>query len=204
MQSFRTYLTEKTNSPGLTVFDIDDTLFKTKAQVKVIDKDGKVVKVLQSKEYNTHKLKPGEKFDYGEFKDAKNFAKTSVPMKKMIDKAKQIIQRASAKGSKVIIITARADFDNKKVFLDTFRKAGIDIDKVYVERAGNLNLGSSAKNKKFIFHKYLSGDKYARVRFFDDDVSNLRMFNALKKKYPNVDFNAYRVSDDGSVKKYKK
>jgi hypothetical protein len=72
---------------------------------------------------------------------------------------------------------------------------------VYVERAGNLGLGSSAKNKRFIFHKYLRSGKYERVRFFDDAMSNLIMFKALQKKYPDVDFYAYHVSHDGSIKK---
>ena len=42
MQSFKQYISEGTK--GLTIFDIDDTMFKTKAKVEV-KKDGKVVKV---------------------------------------------------------------------------------------------------------------------------------------------------------------
>ena len=35
MENFRTYITEAKNK-GLTIFDIDDTMFKTKARVKVM------------------------------------------------------------------------------------------------------------------------------------------------------------------------
>lgn len=200
MKSFSTFLSEQTEGIGLTVFDIDDTLFHTTAKVKII-KNNKVVHELDNQQYNTYKLKPGESYDYGQFRDAAHFKATSVPIHKMVAKAKAIISAANKKGSKVIIVTARADFNDKNVFLSTFRDHGIDIDKVHVERAGNLNLGSSAKNKRFIFHKYLRGNKFSRVRFFDDAKSNITMFKALAKAYPHIDFEAYHVQHDGSIKK---
>jgi phosphoserine phosphatase len=200
MLSFRSFISEQTRGKGLTIFDIDETLFQTKALVKVM-KDGKVVRSLDNQEYNTYKLKDGESYDYGEFRSAEVFQNTSIPIMKMIQKAKAIIKNATASGSRVIIVTARADFDDKKKFLDTFRRYGVDIDKVYVERAGNLNLGSSAKNKRFIFHKYLRKGAYERVRFFDDAMSNITMFKALAKQYPDVSFEAYHVKHDGSIRK---
>lgn len=200
MLSFKSFVTEETRGVGLTIFDIDETLFKTNALVRII-KDDKVVRSLDNQEYNSYKLKPGESYDYGEFKNAQIFNDTSIPIWAMIKKARAIINNAVNAGSKVIIVTARADFDDKKKFLDTFRRYGIDIDKVYVERAGNLNLGSSAKNKRFIFHKYLRGGKYERVRFFDDAMSNITMFKALQKQYPSTSFEAYHVQHDGSVRK---
>lgn len=200
MIRFKDYMAEQTRGKGLTIFDIDETLFQTSALVKVM-KDGKVVRSLDNQEFNTYKLKDGETYDFGEFSSAETFQNTSVPIMSMIKKAKAIIRNAVNAGSKVIIVTARADFDDKKKFLDTFRRYGIDIDNVYVERAGNLNLGSSAKNKRFIFHKYLRGGKYKRVRFFDDAMSNITMFKALAKQYPDTSFEAYHVKHDGSVRK---
>jgi len=200
MISFKQHLHENTRGKGLTVFDIDETLFQTAALIHV-KKDGKTIRKLTNQEYNEYKLQPGEEFDYGEFRNAKVFDETSIPIWSMIKKARAIIQNAVKAGSKVIIVTARADFDDKKTFLNTFRRFGIDIDNVYVERAGNLGLGSSAKNKRFIFHKYLRSGKYERVRFFDDAMSNLIMFKALQKKYPDVTFEAYHVKHDGSIKK---
>ena len=200
MLSFRSFITEQTRGKGLTIFDIDETLFRTSAMVKVM-KDKKVVQSLDNQEFNNYKLKPGELYDFGEFKSAEVFQNTSVPIMKMIEKAKAIIKNATAAGSRVIIVTARSDFDDKKKFLDTFRRYGIDIDNVYVERAGNLGLGSSAKNKRFIFHKYLRKGAYERVRFFDDAMSNITMFKALAKQYPGISFEAYHVKHDGSIRK---
>ena len=76
-------------------------------------------------------------------------------------------------------------------------------DKIYIERAGNLELGSSAKNKRYIFHKYLRSGLYKRIRLFDDSKENLNTFMSLSKKYPDVDFEAYLVKDNGNVSGFK-
>ena len=143
--------------------------------------------------------KAGEEFDFGEFKNAKVFNKTSTPIARMIDKVKVILRNATRKGSRVIIVTARPNFDNKKLFLDTFRNQGIDIDKIYVERAGNLGSGPAADNKKVIFRKYLDQKIYKRIRLFDDARSNLKAFLSLQKDYPDVSFEAFLAKPNGSV-----
>ena len=197
MENFKTFLLEA-EGKGLTIFDIDETMFITKAKVKVV-KDGKVVKKLNNQEFNTYKKKPGEEYDFGEFKNAEVFNRTSTPIARMINKVKVILKNATKKGSKVIIVTARPNFDNKKLFLDTFRKQGIDIDKIYVERAGNLGAGLAAKNKEIIFRKYLDQKIYKRIRLFDDAMSNLKVFLSLQKDYPDVSFEALLAKPNGSV-----
>jgi hypothetical protein len=183
---------------GLTVFDIDETLFHTKAKVRV-KKGRKVVKVLNNIEYNTYKLKPGENYDFGEFKNSKIFNTTSTPMAKMINKLKAILRNASKRGSKVIFVTARADMDDKKLFIDTFKAQGIDMSKVYVERAGNLGT-DTGKMKAKVFRKYLDTGDFKRIRLFDDSMENLYALLDLKGEYPDIDFEAYRVNKNGSVK----
>ena len=42
MITFKQHITEQTRGKGLTIFDIDETLFRTKALVRII-KDGKVI-----------------------------------------------------------------------------------------------------------------------------------------------------------------
>ena len=197
MENFKTFLEEQAGK-GLTMFDVDETMFITKAKVKVI-KNGKIIKRLNNQEFNTYKKKDGEEFDFGEFKNAEVFNRTSTPIARMINKVKAILKNATRKGSKVIIVTARPNFDNKKLFLDTFRKQGIDIDKIYVERAGNLGSGPAAGNKKIMFKKYLDQKIYKRIRLFDDAMSNLKTFLSLQKDYPDVSFEAYHAKPNGSV-----
>ena len=199
MVRFKQYITEARNK-GLTIFDIDDTMFKTKARVGVV-KNGKVTKYLLPKSFNTYKLGKGESFDFGEFKSAEIFKKTAVPIGKMILKFKLILKNAVKKGSKVIIVTARADMDDKKLFLDTFKAHGIDIDKSHIYRAGNLGLKGSAEAKAQIFKQFLDKGEYSRIRLFDDDKSNLKALLSLKSDYNDVEFEAWLANDKGQIRK---
>ena len=184
---------------GLTIFDIDDTLFHTTAQIKVM-KDGREVRSLTNQEFNVYKLQPGESFDFGEFKNAEKFNKESVPIGPMIAKLKAILKNAG--DSTVIMLTARSDFDNKELFLDTFKRYGIDMSKIHVHRSGSLGL-PSAEGKAVWIRKYLDTGKYGRVRLYDDAMSNLKMLIGLRQEYPNVQFFPYFVTPEGSIRTVK-
>ena len=201
----------------LTIFDIDETLFKTTARVRVFDKKtGEIVKLLDNQEYNTYKLKRNEEYKFGgpddsykEFRSAKHFRETSKPINRMVERLKDDL--ASAKSSQgahqVIIVTARGDFDEKEIFLDTFRHQGIDIDSMRVERAGKIP-GPSASAKKMIFQHYLEKAQresrpFSRVALFDDARTNLDALLSLKKQFPKTKFDAYLAHHDGSVTKYR-
>ena len=201
MKSFRSFLAEEFKDGGLTIFDIDDTLFKTTARVTV-KKGNKVVKRLEPHSYNTYELQPGEEFDFTEFRDAEKFFNESKPIKGMMAKAKAILRNASTKEhSRVIIVTARDDFDDREKFLDTFRKYGFDIDKVRVERAGKMkDIRSTAIAKMLIIRNYLNTKQFLRARLFDDSLENLKMFLHLQKEFETIKFEAYFVNEDGSVR----
>ena len=202
MKKFNEFLAEKAGK-GLTIFDIDDTMFVSKAKVRVQNTNTGKIKELTPQEYNNYKLGNNEVWDYGEFKSAKLFYQTATPIARMIEKAKAIIKNATARGSKVIIVTARSDMDNKDLFIKTFEAHGIPMKNVYVERAGNVGGKNSAANKTVVFKKYLDTNKYARVRLFDDHMDNLKALLDLKKEYPNVEFFAYLADLKGSVKRIK-
>jgi len=202
MKKFNDFLAEKAGK-GLTIFDIDDTMFVSKARVRVKNTNTDKVKELTPQEYNNYKLGNNEVWDYGEFKSAKLFYQTATPIARMIEKAKAIIKNATARGSKVIIVTARSDMDNKDLFIKTFEAHGIPMKNVYVERAGNVGGKNSAANKTVVFKKYLDTNKYARVRLFDDHMDNLKALLDLKREYPNVEFFAYLADLKGSVKRIK-
>jgi hypothetical protein len=183
----------------LTIFDIDETLFRTTAKIKVI-KDGEVIKSLSNQEYNTYSLQPGEEYDFGEFRSAEKFAKESEPIDPMLDRLKSILKNTSGT---VIMLTARADFDDKKTFLDTFRKHGIDIDRIHVHRAGNLQGDEHPAQKKvYWIEKYLDTGIYGKAIMYDDSKTNLDYFRNVQTKYPGIQFKAYHVGHDGSATKY--
>jgi hypothetical protein len=199
MKKFNEFLAERAGK-GLTIFDIDDTMFISKARVLVKNKNTGQSKALTPMEFNSYKLRNNEEYDYGEFRSAKIFYQTATPIARMVQKAKAIISNATKKGSKVIIVTARADMDDKNLFIKTFEAHGIPMKNVYVERAGNMS-GSSAENKQIIFRKYLKTGEYARIRLFDDHKENLQALLDLKKEFPSIEMFAYLADLKGSVKR---
>ena len=186
-------------SYGLTVFDIDDTIFKTANKVYVI-KNNKIIKALSSVEYAVYKLDPGEKFNFIEFRDASLFNQQAKPILVVLKKIKTITQRIKKKKySKIILLTARKNMDNKKLFLNTFKNFGIDIDNIYIERAGNIDLPTH-RAKKLIVSKYLNRGLFNIVRLFDDQSKNLDAFLELKEIYPKIGFEAYLVLNNNIIK----
>lgn len=206
MQKFNEFISEaKRTGSGLHVFDIDDTLFHTSAKVRVMHGD-KHVHTLSSSDYNTYKLQPGHHYDYSEFRSSNKFSNESEPMHRMLAKMRAIHRNVKkSPGSKVIINTARADFDNKDQFLNAFRKHGVDIDNIHVHRAGNLKIpGTIGERKAAIIHSHLMTGGYKRASLYDDSVENLQHFLMLKRKHPDVQFKAYHVKPNGSVSRHHK
>ena len=189
---------------GLTIFDIDDTMFHTTAKIRVM-RGNTVVRDLTNQQFNTYKLRTGESFDFTEFSDSEKFLKESVPITKMMNKARAMLRNIENHPlSKMVIITARNNFNDKKKFLQTFRNHGFKIDKVRVERAGRIE-GEfiPAFKKAIIIRNYLNTKQFSRVRLFDDSMSNLKEFLKLKKQFPMVNFEAFLANKDGSVKTIK-
>ena len=182
----------------LVIFDIDDTLVKTDTKVDVV-KGGKVVKQLNSHDFTHYKLQPGEEFDFGRFRDAKEFFTKAKPILPMIGKLKHDI----ATGNKVIMVTARSDFNDRDLFLDTFERFGIDMSKVHVYRAGNIKdrLPTEVK-KKVIIRKVLDNNDYNKAIMYDDALPNLDLFLSLKDEHPGVKFYAWYVNPKGEAEEY--
>jgi hypothetical protein len=212
MIKFYQYLAEedavkKSSGGTLHMFDVDDTLFHTTAKIHVKDtKSGKTVKTLDNKEFNTHTIKPGQHYDFHEFRNAEKFHKESEPIHPMINKIKAIqknVENKPESNSKVILNTARADFDDKHKFLDKFRKHGINMDKIHVERAGNIPGDEHPAEKKAqVVRNHLARKDYKHVSLYDDSTSNLKRLLKMKHEYPHVKFHAYHVQPDGKAKKY--
>lgn len=182
----------------LTIFDIDDTLFHTTAKINVV-KDGEVVRSLTNQEFNNYELQDGEEYDFGEFRNAEKFRQESEPIGPMLDELKTILDNTKGR---VIMLTARADFDDKETFLQTFADHGIDMSRIHVHRAGNLPGREVPAEKKAVWvRRYLDTGKFDQVSLYDDSVSNLRVFKELANEYPDIEFHAYLISGNGDVDK---
>jgi FMN phosphatase YigB (HAD superfamily) len=184
----------------LVIFDIDDTLVHTQTKVHVV-RDGEVTKELNSHEFTLYKLQPGEKFDFENFRNAQEFFNNSKPIIPMMNQLKNDI----ATGNKVVMVTARADFDDRELFLDTFRKYGVDMSRVHVYRAGNMTgKMQTEEKKKIIIRKLLDKGNYTKAIMYDDAVPNLESFVELKDEYANTKFYAWHVSLEGEASEYQR
>jgi predicted chitinase len=182
----------------LVIFDIDDTLVNTTTKVGV-RRDGKLVKQLNSHDFTHYELQPGEEFDFGGFRDAREFFTQARPIPGMMKQLKRDIES----GNKVIMLTARSDFNDRDVFLDTFRQYGIDMDRIHVYRAGNLVTKAATEEKKKIILKHLLGKHaYEKVIMYDDSVPNLNAFLSLKQDFPYTEFYAWHVDPSGQADEY--
>jgi pyrimidine deaminase RibD-like protein len=182
----------------LVIFDIDDTLVHTQTKVHVVS-NGQVTKSLNSHDFTHYKLQPGEEFNFGDFASAQEFFSNAKPIIPMLNQLKHDI----ATGNKVVMVTARADFDDKELFLDTFRKYGIDMNKVHVYRAGNMSGKiQTEEKKKIIIRNLLDKDNYSKAIMYDDAIPNLESFVSLKEEYPDTKFYAWHVSLKGKASEY--
>jgi hypothetical protein len=127
-------------------------------------------------------------------------------MRSAISKLKAIhnnIKNKPSSKSRIIMNTARADFDDKDKFLDTFRSHDIDIDNIHVHRAGNIPGDEQPAQKKLVYiRKHLDSGNYREAHMYDDSKTNLRAFRSLQNEYPNVKFHAWHAQPDGSMRKF--
>ena len=188
--------TSKTSS--LFCFDMDDTLFTTKGTKVHVMKFGKLVRYLTPAEFNVYKLKRNETFDFIEFRTAKIFAETAKPFGNVFRTAKKIVARFKSPNTKIVVITARPDLDDKELFIKTFAKYGFDIKKIHVYRSGNIP-GPSGPAKRQIINGIMKTNHYDVVHMFDDGIANLDAFLSLRAEYPKTKFEAFAITHDGKI-----
>jgi hypothetical protein len=178
---------------SLTIWDIDDTLMHTTARVFVVEPSGSR-RQLSASQFNSYDLRPGEKYDFSEFTDSQLFYDTSKPIEQIWRTAKNTLANIGKRpGSRMIIVTARAEFDNTSLFLKTFEKHGMDMSKVKVYTV------AGASNKKPLIHRLLGKGQFTECRLFDDHPGNLQDFLSLHSDFPDIQLKAFPVSHNGTV-----
>jgi hypothetical protein len=153
----------------LHVYDFDDTLVKTKADVIVKRPDGSSY-TLDSHAFATHKLAPGESYNFA------NFDKIIKGSEPLIQNIKQIQKSLANPNIKTTILTARrVAFPIMKHLRD---KYGID---TYV-----IAVGSSDPEVKADWIENQVKKGYTDIKFMDDSVKNL---NAVGRRLANSNVN---------------
>lgn len=164
-----------TKSNRIILFDVDDTLIHTTAQIHIV-KNGKLVKKVSNAEYNEYKLGPGEEFDYTEFDDP------NILDNEVFTNYWKTLKREYRKGTHIGILTARGDCD---MIYNFFKKKGIEIKRELVFAIGDPKMGltGTIAEKKAIIISKLAWLGYRTFIFFDDNEANLKSAKQLEKKY---------------------
>ena len=186
---FESYITEFSRArygKGITFVDVDETMFKTFAKV-LVKKDGVVVRELDNMQYNTYKPEEGEEYDFGQFRDAEFFRKTSIPIPKMVARVKKMISQIKSQdtGSKIVFLTARGEFRDMGNFYQMFKEHGIGIDRSSVSVCFMREGASSVdREKKKSMMEYVETGEYRRVRLIDDHKPNLKALREIERELP--------------------
>ena len=145
----------------LTIFDFDDTLILSNANIKITHRDGSI-EILSSHEYAKYVPKPGDDFDFSEFDE---YPKQAT----LIDETFQSLRSAMSSSGDVVILTARSNTQPVEAFLKDQGVSGIDI----------VGVGSSDPMDKarYVLDR-VKEDTYDLVHVYEDNGKNIR---AIKK-----------------------
>ena len=182
MKSLSQYITEKfsvagTYSDRLLVFDLDDTLIRSKANVVV--KRGPKNIYLTPEQYNFYKQEPGDVVDYSQFRS------DDILDSADLTKYWRTLEREYKKGTHICILTARGDQDMVWRF---FKRKGIEIKNelcIAVEDPKYGYTGSIANKKKEAIERLVNLG-YRTMVFFDDSQENLDYAKSLESEFKNI------------------
>lgn len=154
-----------TASTQITVFDLDGTLLDSGAQVIVTD--GHVSRHLTQTEYDSYKLKPGERYDYSEF------CSMAILNNSTILPCWSRLVAAYSAGRHVCILTARSDH---RMVWEFFNEHGLDIKRALIFTINSPDCpfrGRTVADRKAEAIKHLTELGYRAFTIYDDSLSNL-------------------------------
>lgn len=168
---------EKADGRRLRVFDFDDTLVKTDAMVYVTDRQG-VVRSMTPGEFAVYEKKPGDVFDYSDFRKLIN-PRTIKPMMKLLNR---IHDHHGSDG--IVILSARSVSRPIKEFMMTHGYS--DIEVVALDNA-------SPHVKAEWISKRIRAARINTLEFFDDSHKNVAAVKELREKHPDVKIHVHHV-----------
>ena len=189
------------NVNKLSVWDIDDTLFRSRDLRIFIIKNNQIIKELTTSEWNHYRLKPGENPDFSQFKDGSIFFHSAKPLSKNLRVAKSALE---SKDTMLMTLTARSKTNSKDLFLKKFKTYGIDMNKSTSHSvfAGDLGMTTS-KAKAHVLDSCLATKKFKSIYMYDDHPDNLIEFLKLQTKYKEVEFSAFLIDSGGRIVKFR-
>ena len=158
----------------LVIFDLDDTLIRTEAKIKILHpKTKKVIKELTPSEFNTFEKKSGHILNFDDFEDPE-----ILRQGKFIHSIFKKLKYYYRIGIPVSIVTARS---SSEMVRDFFLSHSIDIhpDLVIAINDPDEELEGNIAERKSMAIKRLIDSGYTDLIFFDDNEDNLRLAKNL-------------------------
>jgi len=184
IENWRRFIKEETfpidiEEEVLAVFDFDDTLAHTDSSSKLLNKDGEVIRVLQTQkdqdnlttdmEKNPDKYK-GMYFDFSDFSDIQNAEHDEGMVKRMVKYNKDT-------NAQVIILTAR-DPIAEDAIQAYFNELEVDTENLIIK-------GLAGKSKgDYILNIVENNPSIKKVLFWDDSEKNIK---DVKNKLQDTD-----------------
>jgi hypothetical protein len=198
------------------VFDLDDTLMRTAAKVRVTGPDGAERRALTPAEFTTYTLGEGEVFDFGDFGNVSILAKGVF-----VGYTRTIIETLLKHGTRsdFAILTARGDkrlhapflirlfhglfgirLKNSLIFnLSDERflryKDGTDLPADLREAFSGRSFSrlTVPERKALVIGQDLAARGYNDVSLFDDSRENLGAFKVIHKAFPQITYRPHFI-----------
>ena len=177
LERWNKYLNEDLNTATrLSVFDFDETLAFTEAEIDILDQEGNVIDTTTNQEEydkweDDERIKSGElKFDYSELDVITNPTEIVAVTDIMRD-------RSADSDTQVMIVTARSSRTSDDIhrYIDAIN---IPTDDLYVKAMGDEGLGRGKVG--FIFSILEEFPDIREVEFYDDSQKNITDVNTAK------------------------
>jgi hypothetical protein len=177
LERWNKFLNEDLNTATrLSVFDFDETLAFTEAEIDILDQEGNIVHTTTSQEEydkweDDERIKSGElEFDYSELDVITNPTEI-VAITKLLRDA------TNDPDTQAMIVTARTSRTSDDIhrYLDAI---GVPTDDLYIKGMGDEGLGRGKGG--FIFSILEEFPDIRKVEFYDDSPKNITDVNAAK------------------------
>lgn len=205
------------------VFDLDDTLIRTKAEVRVVDSHGAEIKRLTPAQFTTHALGPGERYDFRDFGDVGILARGEP-----VGYTRTIIETLLKNGTRsdFAILTARGDkrlhapflirlfqglfgirLRNSLIFnLSDERflkyKDAAEVPEALREHLSDRRFSKLTvpERKALVIAQDLAARGYNDISLFDDSRENLNAFKVIHKAFPHITYRPHFIDPTWTVR----
>tara|TARA_Y100000593_G_C4229646_1_gene296297 strand:+ start:256 stop:816 length:561 start_codon:yes stop_codon:yes gene_type:complete len=174
---------------ALYIFDFDDTLAHSGANVIVKHRDG-TEETLTSADFATYVEQPGDEFDFSEFD-------VYPPSGKMINSTFNDMQAAIGKAGpqNVVVLTARA---KTKPVMDFLKDQGLGAS---IDIVGTASSNPASK-ARYVASRVKNGN-YSEVHVYEDSSANINAIkNMLAKDYPEIEFFSTHVQAESLLRNF--